>query len=652
MLGDSSGIPADVHAYINDMCSNTKVDIYVLGAPTVIHLRQMVVSPRNGLGVPPRGYFTLLNDGVTFPASSVAGAMSDGTDFTAYSVIPNGDKSFGVIDTIPQYYKYLGYYANSGSSAKANHDSASAVVTGDNGDATVNYGDADEWWVTVYITPDPDHMPVDQDRDTATNNFGNVNPVTDPVVTAFRLGVSGSGDLTPADALWGGAKSGDQTITLVKNTTQDMTITLTGYVSGLRLPSPALTTWSSTGGTGWTVQPNGDGKTFTVTIPQNATGTLTVTAKAKDGAQTCTVTINVPTFCVKSSELQTMLTPNTGQPVMTLTDPVGGITLRHFFVVNGGANQTWAITGQTGSGSSATLLTTSNGTYSGTSAQGVCLSIPPGYASGGDRTITLTAGGTQSFIVLVKQTVPVTDRDAVRVGETFTAGGVEWRVLAKEGANTLVLAEHVLAKDTFHGSAPYPGWKDATNPRVKFGATNSMTSMYNGINAAEPAFATRIQNTSLWTRNYAYGMTGYLGERVNDWRKHPDWYTQSTGNKLFLLSYEEAMFGYELNTVNGMIVYGDNYTNSSTGTYFRTTGTGGMRTSGYHILFADDYAKKTNDLSGSLAASIDFWWLRSPYSSSSTSNASVIYASYGGENYGTVTALYGIRPACWVALGP
>jgi len=139
-----------------------------------------------------------------------------------------------------------------------------------------------------------------------------------------------------------------------------------------------------------------------------------------------------------------------------------------------------------------------------------------------------------------------------------------------------------------------------------------------------------------------------LGELINDWRKHPGWYTQSISNKLFLLSSEDAYFGMDP-TASSKYSTGDNYPFGSMNSYFQTTGTGDMRTSGYHVLFADGYAIGTTDLSGSTVSSK--WWLRSP--ESDLPSSTVAYASSGGLSNGQgITTSCGIRPACWVNLGP
>ena len=133
--------------------------------------------------------------------------------------------------------------------------------------------------------------------------------------------------------------------------------------------------------------------------------------------------------------------------------------------------------------------------------------------------------------------------------------------------------------------------------------------------------------------------------------KHTGWYDTSTGNRLFLLGLEEVHYGYRDNaTAQPYVDNATVYTNSPS-TYWATTGTAAMRTSGDHVLFGDANARKANMI-GDTTASSDHWWLRSPARHNDTERASLVNATNGDLISSVVYSSHGGRPACWLNPGP
>ena len=155
----------------------------------------------------------------------------------------------------------------------------------------------------------------------------------------------------------------------------------------------------------------------------------------------------------------------------------------------------------------------------------------------------------------------------------------------------------------------------------------------------------RRQNTTLKTRKYAYDDIIHTGT-LNDYGLHPEWYDDSTDNRLFLLSYEEINYGLRDSATssrfgNDVIVKPDS---------MATTGLSVMRTSGNHTLFGDLYARRTNRLddTDTTVAVSGYWWLRSPnFITGVLVVQGLTGTAVGGGNY---SESYGVRPACWINL--
>jgi alpha-tubulin suppressor-like RCC1 family protein len=148
-----------------------------------LHIRQIVVNPSQDVALPNAGYYDLTNASLTWSLVSESGVegVGYGSDFTTYLLPSTGDPIYNVFDYIPQYYKYYGYVANAGDEAAGtlggaealNHyNSATRVLptTTANGAIKLDYTDDNEWWLTVFITPEEDIGK--NAGGSATNNFG------------------------------------------------------------------------------------------------------------------------------------------------------------------------------------------------------------------------------------------------------------------------------------------------------------------------------------------------------------------------------------------------------------------------------------------------------------------------------------------------
>ncbi|MDR3344074.1 MAG: hypothetical protein LBT21_00525 [Oscillospiraceae bacterium] len=142
---------------------------------------------------------------------------------------------------------------------------------------------------------------------------------------------------------------------------------------------------------------------------------------------------------------------------INLTSPVGQRTTR-FFTTTGDANDmsmTQLNTGGTANASFAPLAAENLISLADIDGRTRRLVIPAGYTG------TITIAAADEYTITVNVTAndamvnPQEKAKAARIGETFEADGVEWRVLMKENDQALIYAEHALAFDTIGLGASY-----------------------------------------------------------------------------------------------------------------------------------------------------------------------------------------------------
>jgi hypothetical protein len=443
-------------------------------------------------------------------------------------------------------------------------------------------------------------------------------------VTGFSLSASGAGsqDFTNATT--------NQSITLLKRRSQQL-ITLTGSVTGRFLPdNPALTSWTPSGANagGWAAAGSTNAQTYTVTIPAGETGTVVMSAKPKDdpSGTPITVTIEVVDCTLFYSEGNVALGDGISGGLedaddenitINLTSPVGAETIRYFTTKNkaGTANITvpeglWVLdsTGLTG-GPATLVAATANQEY------GVR------FPAGASGTAKLTVG---EYTVTFKVTANVPATNAVKVGETFKASDIEWRVLHKNGASdVLVIAEHVFDKQLIHSTLPVDNW-DTT---IRWAGSELRTKLHNSTfsysyDRLNSGFREMILDTTLHTRK------GWSDVRF-------DGYDDLPGQKLFLLS-EEEVFRTIANTAG-------------------TTDAHSMELSknvhGDVVLFADYHARKATGLTGA-----ERYWLRSPRGSANNATTGAAFVNMssgagGSRSVNDAASNLGVRPALRLNLG-
>ena len=295
-----------------------------------------------------------------------------------------------------------------------------------------------------------------------------------------------------------------------------------------------------------------------------------------------------------------------------LTVPIGEPTARFFntydATITAASNQVWGISQVQTSVGAAAALTTNAATpaaYGGAPVAGIRLELPAGY----EGVVTLTCGGAYT----IKLNVAARGiSSAVKVGETFTAGGVEWRLLAKnfDGSNALVMAEKIQFNCWLHDSGT--NWDTG----IRW-AGSRLRNILNGIAVALPsteelvaaawysarmsdaAFADAINTTALKTKN---GVNG------------PGYDASLTAEAFFLLSEDEVC-----NTSSGGNITNNLFVGES--------------------LMADEHARKAATYGSGTS-----WWCRSPRSNAGY--AAIVLRTTGAANSVTVAnSTGGVRPA-------
>jgi len=152
----------------------------------LLHIRQIVVDPASGLTLPVMGYYILKNEGSVLPLTS--DSVSPGYLFTDYFLLPGDEPLYLLTDLVPQYYEFLGHFQNDGDEKAAGHDTPTIWPSPANGSIELNYGDTDEIWVTLYITPNG--KPGNQQTAVATNKFGTVYEGEPPITPTYLSSIT------------------------------------------------------------------------------------------------------------------------------------------------------------------------------------------------------------------------------------------------------------------------------------------------------------------------------------------------------------------------------------------------------------------------------------------------------------------------------
>ena len=425
-----------------------------------------------------------------------------------------------------------------------------------------------------------------------------------PVVTNFTVAAASS-----ATGGTQAATSANFTLNMQRHATAEQVITLTGNPTGTNMPSPALTTWTKGASNAAWGPANGDATTFVITIPIGATGTFTVTAKAKDGSQSLVVTVNVVDFTLRYSEGNMLYGATTESATTTaanaftinLATPQGAATTRFFTTRNAAdsVNFTVPVARWVLSDVSGDPYAGSNPLTQVTAGQCYGVRVPVGY----EGSFRLTIDGVYTI------TFNVTPTGGTNVGETWGRDGIDWRILAKSGGNTLVIAEHIQLDQRINGTTT--NWDNA----IKW-AGSELRADLNGSGAA----GTRAAKTWYEARNL--GSLGIVPTTINTrvgWNDvRYGGYEPLANQSFFLLSEEEV---------------------------FRTLTWAGTQTPDLgqnlfpgSVLFPDALSRRSTSL-----ASNTWWWLRSP--SFNAGRAAVVGASAGGANAGGVSVARGVRPA-------
>ncbi|MDR0286496.1 MAG: DUF6273 domain-containing protein [Clostridiales bacterium] len=237
--------------------------------------------------------------------------------------------------------------------------------------------------------------------------------------------------------------------------------------------------------------------------------------------------------------------------------------------------------------------------------------VKPGYVG----TFTLNVG---AYKVTFNVTAPVGADDAARaksyasslkVGDTFAASGIEWRVLHKESGESLVITENSYGNQTMHSTnTAYDTSINWMGSRLR-ADLNSDVHSYSYDNLS---FKSAIKEVTLYTRHGADSVN-YTGA------------TSITNDHVFLLS-EEEVSGARANASQPVDLSYNIYPNK--------------------ILFPDSYSKR--DVHVSDGSQNGYNWLRSPYNNSGY--VTTLQDANGNFNaYFVIGGNAGVRPACVIA---
>jgi hypothetical protein len=217
------------------------------------------------------------------------------------------------------------------------------------------------------------------------------------------------------------------------------------------------------------------------------------------------------------------------------------------------------------------------------------------------------------YTVVFHVTAAVVPASTVKVGETFEADGIEWRVLYKQSdADVLIITEHSIDAEKVHDS----------NANWGTDITWANSTLRETLNSAFLTSLSTLSNRVLYTTLYT--VNGYQGST----------YDTLTGQKVFLLS-EEEVFGtrqeglsidLEKNVYPTIVLFKDNNARKT--------------------IFVDTNRINSTLDTGSLGS--QRYALRSPrnYNSSKAE----VFLNQGTINSNSVTTATGVRPALRVNL--
>lgn len=379
---------------------------------------------------------------------------------------------------------------------------------------------------------------------------------------------------------------------------------------------PTLTPNSQNGNTNITAAAGQLDPTYIITIPATIDfGTLTrMEVSATDAAA-----ISEKTFNVTASDVQNLfdgdkVVVRVNASSLNLSTP--GATLPFSAFKTGNAT---ALTGAT----ALFAEFTANG------SQGGKVTID-------QRQITKAGAysGTLTFTIEVKALDPIQVLvNSKNVGDTFTASGIEWKILMKENDAALVMATERIGSvlgTKFHSSnTVFPNWS-ASDMRAYLNGTNTNTGTNVGIynnngffQTLSSDFQALVKDTELKTRIARYDSGNGSNSTLS-----PDCY-ETTTDKVFLFSVEEAFYA--------------GVDNIGVGSAYATTDVAAVRTNGNTVIFADNAARTCS--SGN-------WWLRSPGIAVNQYKGAYVSFSLGTFDTTTLDSTVGPgpRPALWLKL--
>ena len=145
----------------------------------LLHVRQVVLNDALNATQPQMGFLTITNNGGNLPATCASGPDGSAVEYTTYALLINDNPEYTFMLTVPQNYIYEGHVY---SYVDGDHDSGDRILPTavKNGEIVLNFTDADELWLTLYI--EPHNSRGDYDDSYATNDFGKVGipPPDDP----------------------------------------------------------------------------------------------------------------------------------------------------------------------------------------------------------------------------------------------------------------------------------------------------------------------------------------------------------------------------------------------------------------------------------------------------------------------------------------